>query len=62
MAIIQAAIYWTMLALTPSVVLVAILLLRERTGFGEDEESEFHDLCSSQKLEFNDQPSYPRTQ
>jgi len=37
MAVIQAAIFWTMLALTPSIIFVAILLLRERSELGDDE-------------------------
>lgn len=56
MATIQAAIYWTMLALTPSMVLVAVLLMR--TGLSDDQEPEFRDLHLSQLLEFDDQP-YP---
>jgi hypothetical protein len=62
MATIKAAVFWTTLALTPRIAVVAILLLRERTGPSDDEESDFRDLSSSQKLEFDDQPSYPQTQ
>ena len=49
-ATIQAVVFRTMLALTPSIGVVAILLLRERTGPSDDEESDFRDLSSSQKI------------
>jgi hypothetical protein len=49
MATIQAAIFWIMVALTPSMILVAVLLMR--TGIRDDPES---DLNSSQQLEFGD--------
>jgi hypothetical protein len=60
MATIQAAIFWIMLALTPSMFLVAVLLMR--TGPGDDQDSDLRDLNSSQKLEFDDHPPYPNTQ
>jgi hypothetical protein len=49
MATIQASIFWIMVALTPSMILVAVLLMR--TEFGDDPKSL---LNSSQKLEFED--------
>jgi hypothetical protein len=58
MATAQAAIFWIMLALTPSMILVGVLLMR--TGVHQD--SDLEDLNSSQKLEFDDQPPYPSTQ
>jgi hypothetical protein len=51
---IQAVIFWIMLALTPSMILVAVLLMR--TEFSGDPGS---GVNSSQKLEFDDQPPYP---
>jgi hypothetical protein len=54
MATIQAAIFWIMVALTPSMILVAVLLMR--TGIRDDPES---DLNSSQKLKFDDQRLTP---
>jgi hypothetical protein len=61
-ATIQAVVFWIMLALTPSMVLVAVLLCRERTGLSNNEISELRDPYSSQKLEFDDQPPYPSIQ
>jgi hypothetical protein len=49
MAMIQAAIFWIMVALTPSMILVAVLLLRAEIC--DYPESDFN---SSQKLEFDD--------
>jgi hypothetical protein len=60
MATVQAAIFGIMLALTPSMILVAVLLMR--TGPGDDQESDLRDLYSSQVLELDDQPPYPNTQ
>jgi hypothetical protein len=60
MATIQDAIFWIMLALTPSMILVAVLLMR--TGPSDDQDSESRNLHSSQVLEFDDQPPYPNTQ
>jgi hypothetical protein len=61
-ATIQAVVFWIMLALTPSLIFVAALLCRERSGLSDGESSELRDLYSSPKLEFDDQPSYPGTQ
>jgi hypothetical protein len=58
MATIQAAIFWIMLALTPSMILVGVLLMRARLN----QDSDLEDLNSSQKLEFDNQPPYPSTQ
>jgi hypothetical protein len=49
MTTIQAVIFGIMLALTPSMVLVAILLSRTGNGLGE----------ADADLEFDDQPPYP---
>jgi hypothetical protein len=62
MATLQAIVFGIMLALTPSMVLVAFLLLRDRTRPGDEENTEFLDVCSSEKLKFDDQPPYPNTQ
>jgi hypothetical protein len=44
-ATIQAVVFWIMLALTPSLVLLAVLLCRrERTGLSDDEKSELRDF------------------
>jgi hypothetical protein len=50
MTTIQAVIFGIMLALTPSMVLVAILLSRTGNGLGE----------ADIDLEFEDQPPYPQ--
>lgn len=56
MATIQAAFHWIMLALTPSMVLVAVLLLRT-----DDQDLNSLSIHSSES-EFDDQPLYPDAQ
>jgi hypothetical protein len=52
MTTIQAVFFGIMLALTPSLVLLAFLLWREKIGFRE----------VYANLEFDDQPPYPNSQ
>ena len=47
MSTIQAVFFGIMLALTPSIVLLAFLLWREGVGIAEDEEARSRDLYSS---------------
>jgi hypothetical protein len=46
MTTIQAVFFGIMLALTPSIVLLAFLLWREGVGIAEDEEARSRDLYS----------------
>jgi hypothetical protein len=48
----SSSLFWVMLALTPSVVLLAFLIWRE--GFGVRD--------ADANLEFDDQPPYPNSQ
>jgi hypothetical protein len=47
MTTIQAVFFGIMLALTPSMVVLALLLWREGIGLGEDKEAGSRDLYSS---------------
>ena len=47
MSTIQAVFFGIMLALTPSIVLLAFLLWREGVGIAQDEEARSRDLYSS---------------
>jgi hypothetical protein len=58
-ATIQAVVFWITLALTPSLIFVAVLLCQERSGLTDDEKSELRDFYS---LELDDQPPYPNAQ
>jgi hypothetical protein len=53
---IQAVVFGIMLALTPSVVVLAFLLWREGIGIAEDEEARSRDLYSSQVHRDNQPP------
>ena len=57
MTTIQAVVFGIMLALTPSIVVLAFLLWREGIGIAEDEEARSRDLYSSQAHHDNQQPS-----
>ena len=57
MTTIQAVVFGIMLALTPSIVVLAFLLWREGIGIAEDEEARSRDLYSSQAHRDNQQPS-----
>jgi len=48
MTTIQAVFFGIMLALTPSIVVLAFLLWREGIGIAEDDEARSRDLYSSQ--------------
>ncbi len=56
MTTIQAIVFGIMLALTPSIVVLAFLLWREGIGIAEDEEARSRDLYSSQVHRDNQQP------
>jgi hypothetical protein len=56
MTTIQAVVFGIMLALTPSIVVLAFLLWREGIGIAEDEDVRSRDLYSSQVHRDNQQP------
>jgi hypothetical protein len=63
MTTIQAVTFGMMLALTPSVVLLAFLLWREKIGKnGHDKEAWLRRPYRSHTSEFSEQPPYPNTQ
>jgi hypothetical protein len=63
MTTIQAVIFGIMLASTPSMVLLAFLLWREKIGkIGHDKEAELRRPYRSHISEFDEQPPYPNTQ